>query len=106
MSRAIIEDAGNFWQLSGSGDVKLMGTVNGTVDLQLVGKIDTYSINGTPVSISPTTGFHYKTGVVTPFNAYDGFETSEAVFYFAAYSLLLLYTVHSVGKLLAWKSPS
>jgi len=104
MSRVIIEDTGNLWQVSGAGDVKWMGTVNGVVDLELVGKIDTYSINGTPTAISATTGFHYKTGTVTTFNAYDGFETSEAIFYFTAYTLLLIYTIHVVAKFLTWKN--
>jgi len=104
MSRVIIEDAGNLWQIVGSGQVKWMGTVNGTVDLELVGKVDAYVINGVTTPITATTGFHYKMGVVTSFPAYDGFETSEAMFYFTAYTLLLLYAIHVTAKFLSWKN--
>jgi len=99
-----MEDSGNFWVLSGGGEVKWMGTVNGLVDVELVGKIDTYSINATPVSITPTTGFHYKTGVVTSFPAYDGVETSEAIFHFLAYTFFLYLAVATVSRFLSWKN--
>jgi len=104
MSRVIIEDTGNLWQISGSGDVKWMGTVNGVVDLELVGKIDPYTINGTPTVIPATTGMHYKTGVATSFNAYDGFETSEQLFYFSAYTIILLYAINVMLRFVSWKN--
>lgn len=104
MSRVIIEDTGQLWVISGAGDIKWQGTVNGMVDLQLVGPLDTVTANAVTVYAgAETTGFHYKAGVVTTFPGFDGLEAFEAAWYWAVGAFLLVWVVRIVSKMLANK---
>lgn len=105
MSRVIIEDTGQFWVISGDGDIKWQGTVNGLVDLELVGPVDSVTANAVSVFAgSSTTGLHYKTGTVTTFPGYDGLETFTRFAYLAFTFLFLWWLVRVVSSLLSNKN--
>jgi len=100
MSRVIIEDSGQLWVVSGSGDIMWQGTVNGVTDLELVGPVNLVTANALTIYSGDTTGLHYKSGVVTTFPAYDGLETLTRFGYLFFTVWFLFWLVRVVERLI------
>lgn len=86
-----------------------MGQVNGQLDLELVGPVDTLHADASLIYTGDAaTGMFYDvtTNSVTRFPAYDGYETAEAIFHFLAYALLLFFIIGIVSRILTNKNPT
>lgn len=108
MSRVIIEDTGRAWVVEYSGAAKWMGKVNGQVDLELVGPVDALYANGVQVYSGKTTGVYYDSvsNTTTAFPAYDSFEAFEVGFYWLCATVIFLYLLRFMARMLTNRNPT
>lgn len=109
MSKVIIDDnAGGFWTITAGGNIQWAGTISGQHEIDLVGPITELNRNATPIFTGDTTGIYYRVADSTQitFAAYDGFETTEAFFHFAAYTFILYMVIRLIAKMLTNRNPS
>jgi len=110
MSHLILNDtsgSGNYRIVMGNGEVKWAGVVNGQVEIDVTGKMNQIIFQeGGQYTTTATTGWFYNvdTGASVTYNAYDGVETAQTVFYFCAYTFIIFYVIHMLAKFLTWKN--